>query len=79
VFRFDYRDGAARILDAYPHDFVLIPPGFEAYGVILKSARWKLIYRDQDSALFARADSLAARIPNIPVSGAAPKESYFPD
>jgi hypothetical protein len=38
-----------------------------------------LIYRDQDSALFARADSLAARIPNIPVSGAAPKESYFPD
>ena len=79
VFRFDYRDGAAKILDAYPHDFVLIPPGFEAYEVTLKSARWKLIYRDQDSALFARADSLAARIPNIPVSGAAPKESYFPD
>src|SRR6266849_3944635 len=52
VLRFDYRDGAARILDAYPHDFVLIPPGFEAYRVILKSARWKLIYRDQDSALF---------------------------
>jgi hypothetical protein len=79
VFRFDYRGGAARILDAYPHDFVLIPPGFEAYGVILKSARWKLIYRDQDSALFARADSLAAGIPNIPVSGTAPRESYFPD
>jgi len=79
VFRFDYRGGAAKILDAYPHDFVLIPPGFEAYGVILKSARWKLIYRDQDSALFARADSLAAGIPNIPVSGTAPKESYFPD
>jgi hypothetical protein len=79
VFRFDYRHGAARILDAYPHDFVLIPPDFEAYGVILKSARWKLIYRDQDSALFARADSLAAKIPNIPVSGTVPKESYFPD
>ena len=78
VFRIDYRGGAARILDAYPHDFVLIPPDFEAHGVILKSARWKLIYRDQDSALFARAD-LAARIPNIPVSGTAPKESYFPD
>ena len=79
LFRFDYRDGAAKVLDAYPHDFVLIPPDFEAYRVILKSARWKLIYRDRDSALFARADSSAARMPTIPVSGTAPKESYFPD
>jgi hypothetical protein len=37
-----------------------------------------LIYRDSDSALFARVDSAAAKIPGAPVAGDAPKVGYFP-
>jgi hypothetical protein len=44
---------------------------------MLRQAAWKLIYRDADSALFARTDS-AAKISSTPVAVAAPKVGYFP-
>lgn len=77
AFYFDRR-GAQALLTSYPHDFVLIPPASRAYGMMRRQSGWKLIYHDADSALFARADSAAAKISGVPVAGDAPQVSYFP-
>lgn len=77
LFYFD-RPGAAAVLSAYPHDFVLIPPASGAYNLMTRQAGWKLIYRDAGSALFARADSAAAKIPAVPIDGGVPAPGYFP-
>jgi hypothetical protein len=69
---------AGKVLRSYPHDFVLIPPRLPAYSLMVKSPGWKLIYRDPDSALFAREDSAAAKLPEIPVVSTAPSNDYFP-
>jgi hypothetical protein len=76
AFYFD-RLGAQALLTAYPHDLILIPPTSRAYNLMLRQAAWKLIYRDADSALFARTYS-PAKISSTPVAGAAPKVGYFP-
>jgi hypothetical protein len=68
---------AARMLESYQHDYVLISPGTEACRLMSSRKDWKLIYSDSASALFARAQSHAAHIPGIPVVGVAPV-SYFP-
>ena len=62
-FDFDFgRPGAESILDKYPNDFVLMPPDSKAYAIVGKNPGWKLIYRDLDAGLFARAGSAAARL-----------------
>jgi hypothetical protein len=76
-FYFD-REGTQALLTAYPHDLVLIPSTSRAYKLMQRQTDWKLIYRDSDSALFARVDSAAAKIPGAPVAGDAPKVGYFP-
>ena len=48
-------EGADGVLDAFPHDFVLIGPHTKGYEVVSRDARWQLIYRDATAALFARA------------------------
>jgi hypothetical protein len=70
------RPGAAAVLKDYPHDFVLIPIKCRAYLLMNASPGWKLVYHDADSALFARAGSLTARIPGVPVSGASPPNIF---
>lgn len=70
--------GADKVLRAYPHDFVLIPPDEKAYGRIIGVPGWKLIYRDDKSALFARADSPPVQVPGVPVKVTAPSVQYFP-
>jgi hypothetical protein len=77
AFYFD-RGGAQALLASYPHDFVLIPPASGAYGLMRRQSGWKLIYHDANSALFARADSAAARISGVPVAGDVPRVGYFP-
>lgn len=75
-FYFDLPGGES-VLDRYPHDFVLLPPDSDGFGVVAKNPNWKLIYRDPDAALFARATSQAAQPPGLPVIGSAgPK--FFP-
>lgn len=69
--------GSARLIDRYPHDYVLMPTGCDAYKTMMARRDWRLIYRDGVSALFARADSPAAHLPGVPVNAAAPP-SYFP-
>jgi hypothetical protein len=68
--------GAAHVLESYPHDFVLIPPTCRAYALMTSRKDWTLLYRDQVAALFARADSPAARLPNIPVVAVATPHDF---
>lgn len=70
--------GAARVLDAYPSDFVLMPTGSAAYTLMMAQDRWRLIYRDPVAALFARADSPAARLAGVPVLSKTAPPSVFP-
>jgi hypothetical protein len=70
--------GAARVLDAYPNDFVLMPTGSAAYSLMMAQAGWRLIYRDPASSLFARAGSPAARLPAVPELVRAVPPSVFP-
>ena len=70
--------GAARVLDAYPNDFVLMPTGSAAYILMMAQAEWRLIYRDPICALFARAGSSAARLDGIPELVRTAPPSVFP-
>jgi hypothetical protein len=74
---FNARPEAARVLTAYPHDFVLMRQDAPACGFMVRRVDWKLVYRDRVAMLFARTKSSAAQIPGIPVTGPAPP-SYFP-
>jgi hypothetical protein len=66
-------DGADGVLDAFPHDFVLIGPHTKGYEVVSRDARWQLIYRDATAALFARA-ALPVQAP----TGGKLADTYFP-
>ena len=46
--------GGEKVLDRYPHDFVLVKPGTGAYRIVEADHSWKVIYRDDVAALFAR-------------------------
>jgi hypothetical protein len=58
-FRFGLTD-AARVLTGYPHDYVLVPTGSQAYKVTIKDANWSLLYSDSEAALFMRANMKTA-------------------
>ncbi len=64
------------VMAVYRHDFILIP-STQKISSLRGSAGWKLIYSDRESALFARADSPAARV-GAPVAARAPELQYFP-
>jgi hypothetical protein len=70
--------GAARVLDAYPSDFVLMPTGSAAYSLMMAQAAWRLIYRDPVSALFARTGSPAAQLAGVPQLVRTAPPSVFP-
>ncbi|HEY9159082.1 hypothetical protein [Candidatus Binatus sp.] len=66
-------EGADGVLDAFPHDFVLIGPHTNGYQVVSKDRRWHLLYRDETAALFARA----ALPIEAPIGGKV-ASTYFP-
>ncbi|MGD0073853.1 MAG: hypothetical protein ABSD31_05875 [Candidatus Binataceae bacterium] len=71
---FDFYYGSPRaqsVLDGYPHELAMLPPDSKGYAVVARDPNWKLIYRDRDAGLFARATSPAAQLPGIPVIGSA--------
>jgi hypothetical protein len=70
--------GAARVLDAYPNDFVLMPTGSAAYTLLMSQAGWRLIYRDPISTLFAPAGSPGAQLTGTPELVRAAPPSVFP-
>ena len=76
LFYFDL-PGGAHVLDAYPHDFVLIATSAPARHLMERRHDWKLLYRDGDVLLYARASASASNLPDLPVTG-APLSGGFP-
>ena len=68
--------GGARLLDRYPHDYVLMPSGSPADRTVSARPDWRLIYRDPVAVLFARAGAPAARLPGVPFKAAAPTSDF---
>jgi hypothetical protein len=68
--------GGARLLDRYPHDYVLMPTGSPADRTVSARTDWRLIYRDAVAVLFARANSPAAHLRGVPFSAAAPPSNF---
>ncbi len=74
------KDGADRLLDAFPHDFILIGTHTKGCDVVRNDARWHLLYSDQTAALFART-ALPGQAPvvgNVADSDDKPADTYFP-
>lgn len=76
-FYFD-QPGAGAILESYPHDFVLIGTSAPARHLMERRPDWKLLYRDADALLYARASAPAARLPGLPATASAPPPAEFP-
>ncbi len=74
-FYFD-QPGAGAVLDSYPHDFVLIGSDVPARHLMDRRRDWKLLYRDDDSLLYARANTAAAALPGLPVIAIAPPSAF---
>jgi hypothetical protein len=70
--------GAEKVLTAYPHDLVLIPPTAPASALMAHSLDWVLLYCDQNAMLFARLNSLGAQVRVIPDRCTTPAFQYFP-
>jgi hypothetical protein len=64
------------VLDSYPHDFVLIGPDVPARQLMDQRRDWKLLYRDENSLLYARASAPAADLPGLPVIATAPPSGF---
>jgi len=70
-FYFD-QPAAGAVLDAYPHDFVLIGLHAPARRLMERRRDWKLLYRDDVALVYARASAPAASLPGLPVIATAP-------
>ena len=79
--RFFYgMDGAQSLLDAYPHDYVLMGVRSKGCDLVRKDPRWHLLYSDQTAALFGRA-TLSKETPvagNVAGRDGKPSDTYFP-
>jgi len=74
------QDGAQHLLDAYPHDFVLMGVNTKGADVVRNDPRWHLLYSDQTAALFGRI-ALSGDAPvvgNVAGIDGKPKDTYFP-
>ena len=68
---------AAAVLGAYPHDIVLLRVASPPYSFMMAQLGWQVVYRDKVAALFARANSPAAQLKDIPIEG-RPGSDFFP-
>ena len=79
--RFFYgMDGSEKLLDAYPHDYVLIGVHDKGADLVRRDPRWHLLYSDQTSALFGRhaIPGEAPVVGNVAGADGKPKDTYFP-
>jgi hypothetical protein len=63
-----------RVLDSYPHQFVLISPDSPPYQKMMLRRDWTLVYQDSVAALFARVAVVGAT--RVTRGNSSP--SYFP-
>jgi hypothetical protein len=72
--------GSEQLLEAYPHDYVLMGVHTKGADLVRKDPRWHLLYNDQTAALFGRA-ALPGEGPvvgNVAGVGGKPEDTYFP-
>jgi hypothetical protein len=79
--RFFYgMDGSEKLLEAYPHDYVLMGVHDKGADLVRKDPRWHLLYSDQTAALFGR-QAIAGEAPvvgNVAGVDGNAKDTYFP-
>ncbi len=76
---FDFKFGsprAAAVLDAYPHDYVLMTPASPVRELMERRPDWKLIYSDPWVLMFARANSRAAHLDGVPIRGGLQPQTF---
>jgi hypothetical protein len=78
--RFFYgMDGSDKLLEAYPHDYVLMGLHDKGADVVRRDPRWQLMYEDDTAVLFKRsplplqAPTMGALAPH-----GTPADTYFP-
>ncbi|MGC2277811.1 MAG: hypothetical protein WA571_17495 [Candidatus Binatus sp.] len=79
--RFYYgMEGSAALLDAYPHDYVLMGVNTKGADLVRKDPRWHLLYSDQIAALFGRnaPPGEAPVVGNVVGPNGKPADTYFP-
>jgi hypothetical protein len=79
--RFFYgMDGAQSLLDAYPHDYVLMGVETKGCDLVRKDPRWHLLYSDQTAALFGRSalPGEGPAIGNVAGRDGKPSDTYYP-
>ncbi len=69
---------AARVLAAYPTEYVLMPSDSVPARFMAAQPGWRLLYRDPVAELFARAVLPAIRIAGVPLLRDAAPPSVFP-
>ena len=72
--------GSAALLDAYPHDYVLMGVNTKGADLVRKDPRWHLLYSDQIAALFGRnaPPGEAPVVGNVAGPNGKPADTYFP-
>jgi hypothetical protein len=69
--------GAGKVLDRYPHDFVLVKRGTGAYRIVDADPRWKKVYQDPVAVLFARTPVAPNEVAGT-ADGSGAVSSQFP-
>jgi hypothetical protein len=79
--RFFYgMEGSAALLDAYPHDYVLMGVQTKGADLVRNDPRWHLLYSDQTAALFGRVATPGEGpvVGNVAGVDGKPADTYFP-
>lgn len=74
----DFAEGspkAEKVLDAYKHDFVMVPPNIGAWQVMSAAPTWKLLYRDENVTLFGPSKLVISGVVT-PVFASAPPDVF---
>jgi len=72
-------DGGNKVLDEYPHDYVLMGLHTKGADIVRKDPRWELMYEDDTAVLFKRSPlplqppTFGALVPH-----GTPADTYFP-
>jgi hypothetical protein len=74
------KKGADKLLESYPHDYVLMGVDTKGCDVVRRDPRWHLLYSDQTAALFGRAalPGVEPVVGNVAGKDGKAKDTYFP-
>ncbi len=72
--------GSEQLLDAYPHDYVLMGVHTKGADLVRKDPRWHLLYSDQTAALFGRVaiPGVGPVVGNVGEPDGKAAATYFP-